>query len=131
MLYFWKNLHDRIFSALICMDFGNKIIQLRKQKDLTRDELAKEVGTSGAIIGRYERNEITPSVDMAAKIAEALEVSLDYLVGSASVMVKDKKMLYRLELLEKISEDDKQTILKVVDSFLKEAQLAHTHKKLK
>lgn len=113
------------------MDFGNKIIQLRKQKDLTRDALAKEVGTSGAIIGRYERNEITPSVDMAAKIAEALEVSLDYLVGSASAIVKDKKMLYRLELLEKISGDDKQTILKVVDAFLKDAQLTHTHKRLK
>jgi transcriptional regulator with XRE-family HTH domain len=113
------------------MDFGNKIAQLRKQKELTRDELAKEVGTSGAIIGRYERNEITPSVDVAAKIAEALEVSLDYLVGSASVIVKDKKMLYRLELLEKISDDDRNTILKVVDSLLKDAQLTHTHKKLK
>lgn len=113
------------------MDFGNKIALLRKQKELSRDELAKEVGTSGAIIGRYERDEITPSVEVAAKIAEALDVSLDYLVGSASVVVKDKKMLYRLELLEKISEDDKQTILKVVDSFLKDAQAAHTHKKLK
>ena len=63
---------------------------------------------------------------MAAKIAEALEVSLDYLVGSSSVIVKDKKMLYRLELLEKISEEDKNTILKVVDSYLKEAQLNST-----
>lgn len=113
------------------MDFGNKIVQLRKQKDLSRDELGKNVGTSGAIIGRYERNEITPSVDMAAKIAEALEVSLDYLVGSAAAVVKDKKMLYRLEILEKVSEDDKQTILKVLDSLLKDAQLTHTQEKLK
>ena len=67
---------------------------------------------------------------MAAKIAEALEVSLDYLVGSSSVIVKDKKMLYRLELLEKISEEDKNTILKVVDSYLKEAQLNSTQNRL-
>jgi transcriptional regulator with XRE-family HTH domain len=26
----------------------------------------------------YERNEITPSVEVAAKIADALDVSLDY-----------------------------------------------------
>ena len=83
-----------------------------------------------AIIGRYERNEITPSVEVAAKIAEALEVSLDYLVGSSSVIVKDKKMLYRLELLEKISQEDKNTILKVVDSYLKEAQLNSTQNRL-
>lgn len=113
------------------MDFGNKILQLRKEKDFSRDVLAKMVGTSGAIIGRYERNEITPSVDVAAKIADALEVSLDFLVGSSSVLVRDKKMLYRLELLEKISDDDKQTILRVLDSFLKDAQFASTHKKLK
>jgi transcriptional regulator with XRE-family HTH domain len=113
------------------MDFGNKIVQLRKDKKLSRDVLGKAVGTSGAIIGRYERNEVNPSVEVAAKIAEALEVSLDYLVGSAAMVVKDKKMLYRLELLEKISDDDKNTILKVVDSFLKEAQSNSTHNKLK
>jgi transcriptional regulator with XRE-family HTH domain len=113
------------------MDFGDNIVQLRKQKEWSRDDLAKQVGTSGAIIGRYERNEITPSVDMAAKIAEALGVSLDYLVGSVSVVVKDKKMLYRLELLEKVSAEDKHTILKVMDALLKEAQLTHTNKKLK
>ena len=78
----------------------------------------------------YIRNEIKSFIKNAAKIAEALEVSLDYLVGSSSVIVKDKKMLYRLELLEKISQEDKNTILKVVDSYLKEAQLNSTQNKL-
>ena len=64
------------------MDLGNKIAQLRKEKELNRDELGKAVGTSGAIIGRYECNEITPSVEVAAKIADALDVGLDYLVGN-------------------------------------------------
>ena len=71
-----------------------------------------------------------PSIEIAAKIAEALEVSLDYLVSATNVIVKDKKMLYRLELLEKISEEDRDTILKVVDSFLKNAQLNSTNSKL-
>ena len=42
------------------MDLGNTITQERKARGLTRDELAAQVGTSGAIIGRYERGEITP-----------------------------------------------------------------------
>jgi len=71
------------------------------------EDLAKAVGTSPAIIGRYERDEITPSVEVAAKIAEALDVSLDYLVGNATVMIKDKTMLYRFDLLEKIAPEDK------------------------
>lgn len=81
--------------------------------------------------GKYERDEMTPSVEMAKKIADALDVSLDYLVGSSSVLVKDKKMAYRLELLDKISEEDRQTILKVMDSLLKEAQTATLDKKLR
>lgn len=113
------------------MDLGNMIAKLRKEKNWSREDLGKEVGTSGAIIGRYERNEITPSVEVAANIANALEVSLDFLVGAASATVKDKKMIYRLELLEKIAKEDKDTILKVVDSLLKDAQLTHTHKRLK
>lgn len=103
------------------MDFSSQMMQTRKDKSLSREQLGKLVGTSGAIVGRYERGDMKPSIDMAAKIAEALEVSLDFLVGSTSIVVKDKKMLYRLELLEKIATEDKTTILKVVDSYLKEA----------
>lgn len=60
--------------AILGMDLGNKIVQLRNEKDRNRDELGKAVGTSGAIIGRYERNESTPSVEVAAKIADALAI---------------------------------------------------------
>ena len=62
--------------------------------------------------------------------ADALDVSLDYLVG-ASFVVKDKKMLHLLELLEKIDDDNRETILKVVDNYLTSAQLQTTTKKLK
>lgn len=52
-------------------------------------------------------------------------------MGNTTFLMKDKKMLYRLELLDKISEEDRNTILRVVDAFLKEAQLTTTTKKLK
>jgi transcriptional regulator with XRE-family HTH domain len=41
------------------------------------------VGTSGDIIDKYERDEIKPSIDTATKIADALNVTLDYLVKDA------------------------------------------------
>ena len=118
------------FNHLLIMELGNKIVQLRKEKNLTREDLGKQIGTSSAIIGRYERAEIIPSVEVAAKIAEALEVTLDYLVGNSSAIIKDKKMMYRLELLENIGQEDRNVILRVVDSFLKEAQLNSTNLKL-
>jgi transcriptional regulator with XRE-family HTH domain len=130
-LFLLNRYFKRQLYHLYSMDFDSKIIQLRKDNDISRDDLAKAVGTSPAIIGRYERNEITPSVEVAAKIADALDVSLDYLVGASSFVVKDKKMLHRLELLEKIDTDDRDTILKVVDNYLTSAQLQTTQKKLK
>ena len=53
------------------MNFGKKIQEIRKQAGLSQEELAKKVDTSGAIIGRYERSEITPSVEVAKKMGLA------------------------------------------------------------
>lgn len=112
------------------MKIGNKISSLRKQKGLNRDELGKIVGTSGAVIGRYERDEITPSVEIAKKMADALEVSLDYMTGSTNFVIQDKKMLYRLELLQKIAQPERDRILLVMDSLLRDAQINLTQQKL-
>ena len=111
------------------MDLGNMISELRKKKGLNREDLGKAVGTSGPVIGRYERGEITPSVEMAKKLADALGVSLDYLIGSTN-MVIDKKMLYRLEVLGSISKEERERILLVMDSLLRDAQMTDAHKKL-
>mgnify|MGYP001580270174 CR=1 FL=1 len=60
--------------------FGQRILTLRKQRGWSQPELGKQVGTSGAIIGRYERGDITPSIEVAKKLADAFGVTLDYLV---------------------------------------------------
>jgi transcriptional regulator with XRE-family HTH domain len=112
------------------MRIGDKVSSLRKQKGLNRDELGKVVGTSGAVIGRYERDEITPSVEIAKKMADALDVSLDYLTGSTTYVIQDKKMLYRLELLQKIAQPERDRILLVMDSLLRDAQINLTQQKL-
>lgn len=104
------------------MDFGNRLKQIREEKGLKREGVASKIGTSSAIIGRYERGERTPSIDIAKNIAEALEVSLDYLVGDTSVLLKDKKMLYRLEVLQKVNPAYKDRILYMLDLMLKDAQ---------
>lgn len=112
------------------MKIGDKISSLRKQKGSNRDELGKMVGTSGAVIGRYERDEITPSVEIVRKMADALDVSLDYLTGSTNFVIQDKKMLYRLDFLQKIAQPERDRILLVMDSFLRDAQINLTQQKL-
>jgi transcriptional regulator with XRE-family HTH domain len=111
-------------------NFSFRLKTVREEKGLKREDIAQKIGTSAAIIGRYERGERTPSVDIAKKIAEALEVSLDYLVGDTTILLKDKKMVYRLEVLEKVDSSHKDRILYMLDLMLKDAQTDLLQKKL-
>ncbi len=111
-------------------DFGTRLKTVREEKGLKREDIAQQLGTSSAIIGRYERNERTPSVDIAKNIAEVLEVSLDYLVGDTTVLLKDKKMLYRLEVLQKVNPAYKERILYMLDVMLKDAHSNSLEEKL-
>ena len=69
--------------------FGDRIMQACEKKELSREERAEKIGTPGPIVDRYECVDMMPSIAIATKIAEALEVSLDFLVGKSSLLVKD------------------------------------------
>lgn len=99
------------------------MIRLRKEYNWSQSDLAKKIGTSAPIVGRYEREEIKPSIDVAAKIADALGVTLDYLLGKSDNMVLDKKNLQRLEDLEQLPEEDKKYIFYAIDNLIKAAKL--------
>ena len=104
------------------MTFGEHISTLRKRKGLSQNELGKLAGTSGDIIGKYERDEVKPSIEVASRIADILEVSLDFLLGKTSVVV-DKISLKRLQDIELLPEADKQNIFYTLDSLIKAAKL--------
>jgi ribosome-binding protein aMBF1 (putative translation factor) len=107
-------------TALIRMDFGTKMMSARKQQGLSREGLGQQIGTSGAIIGRYERGDMKPSIEIAAKIAQALEVSLDYLVGITSEQLKDQTMLRRLDDLRQLDEDKQRTLFDLMDTYIRD-----------
>lgn len=113
------------------MRFGDKILMLRKQKGWSQQELAHMLGTSGPIVGRYERNEIKPSIEVAKKIADSLDVTIDYLVDENGQLseLKDKKMLERLSQIEHLPEQEREHLLTVVDAFLRDTQAKMAYSK--
>ena len=104
------------------MTFGDYITSLRKRKGLSQADLGKEVGTSGDLIGKYERDEVKPSIEVAAKIADVLEVSVDYLLGKTSVEIS-KQNIKRLEDIENLEPQDREHILYAIDQLIKAAKL--------
>ena len=106
------------------MAIGEKILRLRKENGWSQQQFAKKIGTSGPIIGRYERGEMVPSVEVAKKLADAFDITLDYLVDDTGKLaeIKDRAMLTRLTDLEHLDQEDKKTIIHVVDSLIRDAK---------
>lgn len=110
--------------------FGNRVLALRKQKGWSQPELGKEIGTSGAIIGRYERGEITPSIEVAKKLADAFGVTLDYLVSDKKVpnILQDKAMLDRWQVIDTLTPPEQERILSVMDSLVRDAKARQAYR---
>ncbi|HYW97460.1 MAG TPA: helix-turn-helix transcriptional regulator [Bacteroidales bacterium] len=110
------------------MDFGSNMMLIRKKKKLSQADLGKLIGTSGDVIGRYERGDITPSIDVVSKIADALEVSVDYLIGKSSLQL-DKEAVKRLEDISSLPEQNKNFVMNLIDMALRDfqAKKAYSH----
>jgi len=79
--------------------------------------LAEQLGILKNVLGRYERNEIFPSIDTARNIPDILDNSLDYLTGKTYVEM-DKTTRKRILEVSKFNEDDKLHIFSVIDAFI-------------
>jgi transcriptional regulator with XRE-family HTH domain len=60
--------------------FGRKLRQLREEKDLTQDEVAKAVGVYKNHVSNWENGKSKPSLDSVIAISRLFAVSIDYLI---------------------------------------------------
>jgi transcriptional regulator with XRE-family HTH domain len=105
------------------MKLGSEKNMLRKQKSLSQGDLGKAVGTSGDIIGKYERDEIKPSIETASKIADALIVTLDCLVKDGQYQNINSDALNRLQLIEKLPKEERSQLFATMDAFFAKHKL--------
>jgi transcriptional regulator with XRE-family HTH domain len=104
------------------MNLADKIVELRSKKGWSQSELAKRIEVSREIVGRYERNDAMPSIDIAKRLADTFEVSLDYLVGNAEIEI-DKASLNRLNEVNKMNPEDKNLVWSFLDAFILKTKL--------
>lgn len=65
---------------------GERIRQTRLTRGLTQEQLAERSSLGTRQIWRYENGQTTPDGDIVAKIAVALQVSSDFLLGLTDEM---------------------------------------------
>ena len=73
-------------------------------------------------MGRYERGEVTPSIEMAVRIAQALEISLDWLAGLNDELLKPATTKRILDL-QNLPPADQQALILTIDNFIKATKL--------
>lgn len=108
------------------MTFGQRFIGLSKTKKLSQGDISKKVGTSDDIICRYERDEVTPSLKVASKLVNVLDVSLDYPSGKADTEL-DSATLGRIREISVMLEDDKKQVFLVLDSLIWDYKASKTY----
>jgi transcriptional regulator with XRE-family HTH domain len=112
----------------VAMALGERIRQLRKEHGWSQAELGSQVGTDSQRISRYENGRITPSVDALVRLAEALGVSVDYLVreGAPRRPLNGPELgvlAERLVDLAELDEEDRVLVAGVVDGLVARRRL--------
>ena len=102
------------------MNIGNIISQSRDKNNFSQSDLAEKSNVSRVMIGKYERGEAIPSIDAAKKIADALNVSLDFLVGESKNASFDKRTLQRIQELELLEDSKKETLFDLIDTYIRD-----------
>jgi transcriptional regulator with XRE-family HTH domain len=99
-------------------DIGTKITQLRKKKNLSQVDFAKKIGASRTMVGNYERGANAPSIEMIVKIANVLDVSIDFLIGEGQSAKFDKDVIKRIEDIQQLDTDTRGKLFFLIDNVI-------------
>lgn len=101
--------------------FGKRLKQLRESHELTQKEFAEQIGITGEnciqTISAWETSRREPSFATLVKIADFFGVTTDYLLGRSQERKTNEILLLRMDDL---NEKQKQALLLVIDSFMKQ-----------
>lgn len=92
------------------VEFGNILKHLRQEKGITQTDLGKLIGTTKAVVSKYENAMSYPPYDVLIKISEVFRVSTDYLLG-----IKKDKILD----VSQLTDSQFDSIVKIINEFEK------------
>lgn len=104
------------------MEFSERLKKLRKQAQLTQVDVAEELGISQPAYASWERGVKKPTQENLVKIAQVLNVSVDYLVGNSeekSDELDNIELLFRMNS-KGLTDEEKAVFKKELIEFMEE-----------
>lgn len=78
------------------MEFAEKLITLRKGKELTQEQLAEQLDVSRQSVSKWENGQAVPEVEKLVELSRAFDVTVDYLLKPSEI----DELSVKTELLE-------------------------------
>lgn len=105
--------------------FGERLKYLRKQSNVSQDDLAKRLGVTRSCVANYEQGTREPNFEDLERIADAFNVEIDYLVGksdetasvSANPLTEKEKLIIHVYRKDKHTREMIDHILRYYDLF--------------
>ncbi|MFC1641671.1 helix-turn-helix domain-containing protein [Myxococcota bacterium] len=101
---------------------GRRLANFRKERGFTQLELAEKTGIIQPVLSDYERGKLRPHPDTLVRIAAALQVSADEILGLAAPAKNgtplNRRFLRRLQAVDKLPKRDQEALLRTIDAFL-------------
>ena len=113
------------------MEFSERLKDLRRQAGLTQVEVAGELGISQQSYASWERGVKRPTQENLVKIAQILNVSVDYLVGNSeekSDELDNIELLFRMNS-KGLTDEEKAVFKKELIEFMEERKKAFRGRK--
>lgn len=106
------------------MEFSERLKSLRKQAHLTQVDVAEKLGISQPAYASWERGVKKPTQENLVKIAQVLNVSIDYLLGNSNEDIKindldNVEILFRMNS-NGLTEEEKLILKKELIEFMEE-----------
>ena len=79
------------------MEFNERLRVSRKEKGLTQVDLAEKAGIAVNSVRLYESGKVTPKLDAMRKLAEALEIDINWLLNGFTLKEHDEEFIQRLQ----------------------------------
>ncbi|MDF2923636.1 MAG: hypothetical protein K0R57_2550 [Paenibacillaceae bacterium] len=102
---------------------GERIRKIRKEKDLSQEQLGERAGLSEKYIGQVERGEKNLTIESQYKIAHGLNLTLEELFRSLDPIVREDSLGELLELLINRSKSDHKMILRIAKAIFEQQEL--------
>lgn len=90
------------------MTLGEKLAKLRREQNLTQEQLAELLGVSRQAISKWESNTAYPETEKMIRLAKLYYCSLDYLILDEPMKQENTPVVQKLDMsslyIEKVSE---------------------------